>query len=207
MEGTNSVIEPQLVKGQLDLAVVAWPIYAAELSGVDLFSEDLVVIVDEGSSRSRHSPSHSPFTTLAQYDILLPFRGTPIRREIDEASRLQGVELNPLIELDGLRTIASLTFDGYGPSILPATMLSRHLRDNFVARHIDNIAKRRVLLATRRFGFPAAPVRAIHALLIDVVHARHQRARRRVPRQDTPSVAFERAQSEARRSRRVHRQT
>jgi hypothetical protein len=26
-----------------------------------------------------------------------------------------------------------------------------------------------VLLATRRFGFPAAPVRALHALLIDVV--------------------------------------
>ena len=47
------------------------------------------------------------------------------RRAIDEASRLEGVELNPLIELDGLRTIASLTFDGYGPSILPATMLSR----------------------------------------------------------------------------------
>jgi hypothetical protein len=62
-----------------------------------------------------------------------------------------------------------LTFDGYGPSILPATMLSRHLRDKFVARHIDKIAKRRVLLAMRRFGFPAAPVRAIHALLIDVV--------------------------------------
>jgi len=45
VEGTNSVIEPQLVKGQLDLAVVAWPIYAPELTGVDIFSEDLVLIV------------------------------------------------------------------------------------------------------------------------------------------------------------------
>lgn len=168
VEGTNSVIEPQLVKGQLDLAVLAWPIYAAELSGVDLFSEDLVLIVDKKHELAQLSEPLS-FATLAQYDLLLPFRGTPIRREIDEASRLDGVELKPLIELDGLRTIASLTFDGYGPSILPATMLSQHLRDKFVARPIDKITRRRVLLATRRFGFPAAPVRAIHALLIDVV--------------------------------------
>ncbi len=168
VEGTNSVIEPQLVKGQLDLAVLAWPISAPELTGVDLFSEDLVVIVDK-----KHElailPEPLSFETLAEYEILLPFRGTPIRREIDEASRNQGVELKPLIELDGLRTIASLTFDGYGPSILPATMLSKHLLDKFVGRHIKGIAKRRVLLTTRRFGFPAAPVRAIHALMIDVV--------------------------------------
>ncbi len=168
VEGTNSVIEPQLVKGHLDLAVVAWPINAPELAGVDLFSEDLVLIVDLQHPLAK-LPEPLSFATLAQYEILLPFRGTPIRREIDEASRHKGVELKPLIELDGLRTIASLTFDGYGPSILPATMLSKHLRDKFVARHIEGIAKRRVLLATRRFGFPAAPVRAIHALLIEVV--------------------------------------
>jgi DNA-binding transcriptional LysR family regulator len=168
VEGTNSVIEPQLVKGQLDLAVLAWPIYAAELTGVDLFSEDLVLIVDKKHPLAK-LPAPLSFATLAEYEILLPFRGTPIRREIDEASRHVGVELKPLIELDGLRTIASLTFDGYGPSILPATMLSRHLRDKFVARPIDKIARRRVMLTTRRFGFPAAPVRALHSLLIDVV--------------------------------------
>lgn len=168
IEGSNSVLEPQLVHGRLDLAVLAWPVDAPELSEVELFTEDLVVIVDR-----RHPLAQLPgpvdFATLAQYELLLPFRGTPIRREIDEASRAQGIELVPLIELDGLRTIASLTFDGYGPSILPATMLSSHLRDKFVAVHIDEIDHRRVVLASRRFGFPAAPVRAIHTLLIDVV--------------------------------------
>ena len=168
IEGSNSVIEPQLVKGQLDLAVLAWPIYAPELTEVELFSEDLVLIVDKKHPLAT-MPEPLSFTTLSEFEILLPLQGTPIRREIDDASRLVGVELQPLIELDGLRTIASLTFDGHGPSILPATMLSTHLRVKFVARHIDKIAKRRVVLATRRFGFPAAPVRAIHALLIDIV--------------------------------------
>jgi LysR family hydrogen peroxide-inducible transcriptional activator len=167
-EGTNSALEPRLVNGQLDLAVLAWPVMADELSEVDLFTEDLVVIAHRDHPLA-HLMGPLPFSTLTEYDILLPMRGTPIRREIDEAARHAGVEMNAIIELDGLRTIASMTFDGHGPSILPATMLSPHLRANFVALPIENIAKRRAVLASRRFGFPAAPVRAIHALLVDVV--------------------------------------
>ncbi len=167
-EGTNSALEPRLVNGQLDLAVLAWPVLADELIEVDLFTEDLVVIAHRDHPLT-HYEGPLPFSVLAEHDILLPMRGTPIRREIDEASRLAGVELHPLVELDGLRTIASMTFDGHGPSILPATMLSPHLRTNFVGLPIEHIAKRRVVLVSRRFGFPPAPVRAIHALLEDVV--------------------------------------
>jgi DNA-binding transcriptional LysR family regulator len=166
-EGSNSTIEPQLVHGQLDIAVLAWPALADELSEVDLFSEDLVVIVDRNHEIARKKSI--TLAQLAQYELMLPLSGTPIRREIDEACREQGVELHPLIEMDGLRTIASMTFDGHGPSILPATMLSKHLEDKFVAVHIANLRRRRVILVSRRFGFPAAPVRAIHALLLDVV--------------------------------------
>jgi len=167
-EGTNSALEPRLVNGQLDLAVLAWPVVAAELSGVELFTEDLVVIAQRDHALTREAHPLS-FATIARYDVLLPMRGTPIRREIDEASRAAGIELNALVELDGLRTIASMTFDGHGPSILPATMLSPHLRANFVAIEIDGISRRRVVLASRRYGFPSAPVRAIHSLLVDVV--------------------------------------
>lgn len=167
-EGTNSALEPRLVNGQLDLAVLAWPVMADELTEVDLFTEDLVVIAHHDHPLAQYE-GPIPFSVLARYDLLLPMRGTPIRREIDEAARQVGIELNALVEIDGLRTIASMTFDGHGPSILPATMLSPHLRTNFVGLPIENIARRRVVLASRRFGFPAAPVRAIHALLEDVV--------------------------------------
>ena len=166
-EGTNSVIEPQLISGVLDIAVLAWPVDPPELTEIDLYSEDLVLICER-----THPLAERPSVTFADiepFEILLPFPGTPIRREIDEASHAQGVELRPLIELDGLRTIASLTFDGHGPSILPSTMLSTHLRPKFRAVPIEGIALRRVCLVRRRFGLPAAPVRAIHALLMQVV--------------------------------------
>lgn len=167
-EGTNSALEPRLVNGQLDLAVLAWPVQSAELAESDLFIEDLVVIAARDHALTRE-PLPLAWATLAAHELLLPLSGTPIRREIDDATRAAGVTLSARVELDGLRTIASMTFDGHGPSILPATMLSPHLRANFVALPIENIAKRRVVLATRRYGFPAAPVRAIAALLHQVV--------------------------------------
>jgi len=65
-------------------------IYAPELTGVDIFSEDLVLIVAKDHPLAS-TPEPLTFATLAEYEILLPFRGTPIRREIDEASRLKAL--------------------------------------------------------------------------------------------------------------------
>ena len=95
--------------------------------------------------------------------------GTPIRKEIDEAAAKARVTLHPLVELDGLRTIASLTFDGYGLAILPATMLAKYPRVNFEGLPIDGIERRRAVLAMRRFGFPSAPVRAVQGLLQQIM--------------------------------------
>ena len=167
IEGSNSSLEPQVAHGGLDLAVLASPVVTPELTETDLFAEDLVLIVERGHPLAGAGPV--TFATLAPYELLLPLRGTPLRREIDDASHAQGVELRALLEMDGLRTIASLTFDGMGIAILPASMLSTHLRDKFVAVHIADLARRRVVLAGRRFGFPSAPVRALGALLSDVV--------------------------------------
>ena len=168
VEGANSTLEPQLVQGRLDIAVLAWPVVAPELTEVDLFSEDLVCIVAREHPLARSGGSVS-LAQVAEHEMLLPLTGTPIRREIDEACRIQGVTLTPLLEMDGLRTIASLTFDGHGASILPASMLSTHLRDKFVAVHITDMPRRRVVVTGRRYGFPPAPVRAIQALLHEVV--------------------------------------
>ena len=167
VEGSNSTLEPRLIAGALDLAVLAGPVDAPELTSAVLFEEDLVLIVPREHPLAGASPVS--LATLADYELLLPLAGTPMRREIDEACRAAGVELRPLLEMDGMRTIASLTFDGMGISILPATMLSRHLRDKFVAVSVEGIARRQVVLAGRRFGFPAAPVRAIQALLGEAV--------------------------------------
>ena len=168
VEGTNSSLEPRLVQGQLELAVLSQPVNSSDLNDSELFSEDLVLVVPHSHEFARAGHSVT-LEQLAGIDLLLPLSGTTIRREIDEACASRNVSLRAIIELDGMRTLASLAFDGYGPAILPATALPSHLLDRFSALHIEGLPPRHVALAIRRFGFPSTPVRAIRELLFRLV--------------------------------------
>jgi hypothetical protein len=80
-----------------------------------------------------------------------------------------GITLRPSMELDGLRMIASLTFDGYGPAILPATAVPDHLKDRFRLVALEGLPRRRVGVALRNRGLPSAPARLVINLLHEVV--------------------------------------
>jgi LysR family hydrogen peroxide-inducible transcriptional activator len=166
VEGTNSSLGPRVVQGQLELAV--------------LYSRSLRPISTTPNSSARTSFSLCLATTtslvksvtleiLARMDLLLPLSGTSLRREIDDACAQRGLTLRALIELDGMRTLASLAFDGHGPAILPATALPTHLSHRFFAVPIEGLPPRRVGLAVRRYGFPATPVRAIREMIFRLV--------------------------------------
>lgn len=165
-DGTNTTLEPQLLAGQLDLAVVTMPVQAEELSASPLFEEDLVLVV---ASDHPLASAADPLTLdeVGELDLLLPSPATALRQEIDAAAARAGVTLRPAMELDGLRMIASLTFDGYGPSILPATAVPAHLRAQFARVRIAGLPPRRVGVALRVRGLPSAPARA----LIDLLYA------------------------------------
>jgi DNA-binding transcriptional LysR family regulator len=113
-----------------------------------------------------------PLTKLANLELLLPAPGTSLRDEIDAVMRPTGIELRPSMELDGLRMIASLTFDGYGPALLPATAVPGHVRDRFCSIPLEGLPRRRVGIAMRTRGVPSAPARALIAVLHDVVEDR-----------------------------------
>jgi LysR family hydrogen peroxide-inducible transcriptional activator len=169
-EGTTTTLEPQLLLGQLDFAVLTVPIQAPELSVAPLFDENIVLVVpvDHPLAVGR-TPSDPPLplSVLEDLDMLLPLAGTALRDEIDEALRPVGVILRSSIELDGLRTLASLVFDGYGPGILPATAVPEHLRDRFALVPLAGLPRRRVGLVSRRYGLPSAPSRAVRELLLE----------------------------------------
>jgi DNA-binding transcriptional LysR family regulator len=103
-------------------------------------------------------------------ELLLPAPGTALRTEIDNAVVPARVTLRPTMELDGVRMIASLVFDGYGPAILPATAVPGHLRERFAVLAVDGLPRRRVGVAQRRRGLPSAPVRAVIDVLGLVVN-------------------------------------
>jgi DNA-binding transcriptional LysR family regulator len=168
MEGTTTGLEPQLASGQLDLAVLNLPVTAKDLVARSLFEEDLVLVVPDGHAMaSRDCPIS--LEDLAELELLLPLPGTAFRDELDAVTRPLGITLIPGAEIDGIRLIASLTFEGYGPAILPATAIPSFLRARFHPVPINGLPRRRIGVAQRSRGLPSAPTRALHELLNTVV--------------------------------------
>jgi LysR family hydrogen peroxide-inducible transcriptional activator len=166
-EGSSVQLEQQLASGQLDLAVVTFPLSGDDVEAAQLFDEDLVAVLPSGH-RLAHETS-IPLERLSELELLLPAPGTALRTEIDSATVPARVELRPAMELDGVRLIAALAFDGYGPAVLPATAVPGHLRGRFSVLPVMGLPRRRVGVAQRRRSLPSAPARAVIEVLGVVV--------------------------------------
>ena len=87
---------------------------------------------------------------LAKIPLLLPPRGTALRRIIDRAAAAADVELQAQAEIDGVRLLASLAFEGYGPAIVPATSVPRWLKGDFHRVQVPELPRRVVGWVQRR---------------------------------------------------------
>ena len=162
-EGSTSTLVPRLIDGQLDAAIVHFPIDAPELQLEPLFSEDLILLVHEDHEWSKLESIS--LTQLATKPILRAPRNTSLRRIIDRAAGNQRVALTAQAEIDGVRLLASLAFDGFGPAIVPATSVPDWLVGPFTRVAIPELPKRAVGWATRRRPVPNKATRATFDIL------------------------------------------
>jgi LysR family hydrogen peroxide-inducible transcriptional activator len=171
LEGNNTSLVPQLSTGALDLAVVNAPIDDPDLVLEPLYEEDLVLVVPpDHDLADRHEIR---MAELDGYPLLLGPAGTAFRSDLDRAARDAGITLVPKVELDGLRLIASLTFEGFGAAVLPSAAIPRWLEGSEAFRRIaiTDAGTRQVAVARRRRGLPSAPARALHEVMVDVLRA------------------------------------
>lgn len=166
VEGTSVSLETPLGNGQIDLLVGTPTSSGSDLEFRSLFEEDLVLVVPAGDPLDVDHPI--TLVELATRPLLLPLPGTAFRTTIDSAAAAAGVHLSPRAEVDGTRLIASLTFDGYGPSILPATAVPNYLRDDWKLVAVDGLPRRTVGVFRRRRRATAAPSRAVVDLLVEL---------------------------------------
>ena len=172
-DGTSATLEPLLVAGSIDVAVVNLPQSSPDLAERPLFYEDLVLVVPPD-----HPLAGAGEVSMADLDglsLLLPAPGTNFRKEIEQASTAAGITLNPLAELDGVRLIASLAHRGYGPAILPATGATEG--NGLHPINVRGLPRRTVGLVLRRRGRPSAPARAMLDILEGMVTAKLDPAR------------------------------
>jgi len=168
VEGTNSSLEPRISSGLLDLGILSLPLSNDSFRTEDLFDEDLVLVAPLKGPRAL-TATQLRLADLAQLELLLPLTGTPLRNEVDEVCTRLGVTLHPTLEIDGIRTLASLCFDGLGYAVLPASSIPPHLRDEFHGIPIFDLPQRRVALVLPPYGVPSAPTWAVHQLIKSVV--------------------------------------
>lgn len=169
LEGNNTSLVPQLTAGLLDLAVVNAPVDDPDLLLEPLYDEDLVLVVPPDHALAGRE--EVMMVDLDGHELLLGPEGTAFRSDLDRAARAAGISLRPKVELDGLRLIASLTFEGFGAAILPSAAIPRWLSGSTAFRRIAirDAGTRQVAVARRRRGLPSAPARALHEVMVAVI--------------------------------------
>mgnify|MGYP003340721079 CR=1 FL=1 len=77
--------------------------------------------------------------------------------------------LETLVEIDGVRLLASLAFEGFGAAIVPATAVPRWLTGEFRRITVPEMPRRVVGWAQRRRPAPGVATRALHEVMREVI--------------------------------------
>ena len=167
VDATTTGLLPRLQSGRLTMAVLNLPVQEPELTTTPLFDEERILIVPDAHPLAEFD--RVSLDELSRHEIVLPPEGTLFRSEVDEAAAAAGVTLRPRAELDGMRLLASLAFQGFAPALVPATAAATESGAGWRTVQIDDMSTRSVGLAHRRWTTLSAPARAVKDLVAEVV--------------------------------------
>jgi DNA-binding transcriptional LysR family regulator len=167
VDATTTSLLPQLLTERLDLAIVNLPVGDPDVATLPLFDEERIVVAPNDHPLAKLD--RVSFGELGAYELLLEPQGTAFRDELDREAAQVGATLRPLAEVDGLRLVASLAFEGFGAAVLPATAVPGWLRGAWRRIPVDGLAPRQVGLAHRRRARLSAPARAVRDAVTSVV--------------------------------------
>ncbi len=88
---------------------------------------------------------------------------------LDRAAGNAGITLRAQAEIDGVRLLASLAFDGFGAAIVPSTAAPTWLDGAFRRITVPELPRRVVAFARRRRPNPTAATRAVLDVLREVI--------------------------------------
>lgn len=170
VDATTSSIVPQLLGGRLDLAILHLPLADPDLTAERLFDEDPMLVTP--LTHPLAARDRVTLADIAEHAVLLEPQGTGFRDLLDAQASALGITLTPQAEIDGMRLLASLAFQGFGAAILPASAAPGWVGGEWRKIPIDGLDGRSVGLAWRRRGLLSAPTRAVGEIVREVVTAK-----------------------------------
>ena len=167
VEATTTSLTPRVLDGDLDMAIVNTPVVEAGLESEPLFDEERIIVAPADHSLADRGTID--VADLAEHPVMLTPRGTTFRDAIDQELAAAGVRLTAAAEVDGLRLLASLAYQGYAPALLPASAISGYPDGNWSLVHVEGLARRSVGLVRNRRTTPSLPIRAAREVVLDVI--------------------------------------
>lgn len=165
-EGTTTSLEARLQNGTLDLALVNQPNYSEEFAFRTLFEEEYMLVLE--STNPLASKETVTLSDLDQMELILPPKGILFRDMLDTLAKRHKVQFSIVAEVDGIRLISSMAFDGYAPAIIPATAVPHNLRQDWVAIPVRDLPNRKIGISKRKRALDSAPTVALLALLNEI---------------------------------------
>ena len=167
VEATTTSLTPRVLDGDLDMAIVNTPVVEAGLESEPLFDEERIIVAPADHSLADRGTID--VADLAEHPVMLTPRGTTFRDAIDQELAAAGVRLTAAAEVDGLRLLASLAYQGYAPALLPASTVSGYPSGDWSLVHVEGLARRSVGLVRNRRTTPSMPIRAAREVVLNVI--------------------------------------
>ena len=174
VDATTTSLTPRVMNGDLDMAIVNTPVVEAGMDCEPLFDEERIIVVPKGHPLAGQGTIS--IEQLAEHPVMLTPRGTTFRDALDQELAASGVRLTAAAEVDGLRLLASLAYQGYAPALLPASAVSGYPEGDWSLVHVEGLARRSVGLVRNRRTTPSMPTRAARDVVLEVIReiAPHQ---------------------------------
>ena len=167
VDASSKMLTPHVLNGELDMAVVNAPVVNAGLETEPLFDEERIVVAPP-----QHALAHRETITvgeLAEHELMLTPAGTAFRDAVDEELTEVGVELRAIAEVDGLRLLASLAYQGNAPALLPASAASGYPDGEWTLVRVEGLSRRSVALVRNKRTTPSLPARASREMIREVI--------------------------------------
>ncbi|MBM3659529.1 MAG: LysR family transcriptional regulator [Actinobacteria bacterium] len=175
VEGASERLAAEVLDGDLTQAIVTEPVDDRRLTAETVLEEALVGVAPVGHTLPR---SPVPLEALNALGLVVPPPPNPLRAEIEAAAARQGLALDVVVEVEGIRLIADLVAAGAGAAVLPETAVPEALEGVKVVS-IAGLPPRRLALVSLRDAYLSIADRAVRDAALRMIRGRRVPGRSR----------------------------
>lgn len=169
-EGMSYLLKEMVLQGRLDMTVTYQFEPSPGILEQPLFNE-MIYLVSPAASKVKPSTRPMAISDVVKQPLVLSSRQTGMRRIVESELAKHDMSVEPIAEVDSLRTLVDVVEAGHAHTILPASALQGHfgspLKHRLVINSLD-LSRNVVLCTSEHLPLGAAAI-AVHEILEGVI--------------------------------------